>query len=138
MCDYCLRDIPKKYLTASLSWLLVSSRLKRLPFAQRTFFSSCVTFCVTYPKKFIRAPLSWHLVRLPLVQGATFSMRLQLYHGHYLSHYVMEGREKVMRRRDCVRNLDTPLVCARRHRQMTMKCAYSSVELQCSVPWAHG
>ena len=26
------------------------------------------------------------------VQGATFSMRGQLYHGHYLSHYVMEGR----------------------------------------------
>ena len=25
------------------------------------------------------------------VQGATFSMRGQLYHGHYLSHYVMEG-----------------------------------------------
>ena len=23
------------------------------------------------------------------------------------------------------------------HRQMTMKCAYSSVELQCSVPRAH-
>ena len=30
-----------------------------------------------------------------------------------------------MRRRDCVRNLDTPLVCAERHRQMTIKCAYS-------------
>ena len=29
-----------------------------------------------------------------------------------------------MRRRDCVSNLDTQLVCAR---QMTMKCAYSSV-----------
>ena len=29
-----------------------------------------------------------------------------------------------MRRRNCVRNLDTPLVCARRHRQITMKCAY--------------
>ena len=25
-------------------------------------------------------------------QGATFSMRGQLYHGHFLSHYVMEGR----------------------------------------------
>ena len=25
------------------------------------------------------------------VQGATFSMRGQLYHGHYLSHYVMKG-----------------------------------------------
>ena len=41
-----------------------------------------------------------------------------------------------MRRRDSVRNLESPLVCARRHRQMTMKC--TSVELQCSVPWAHG
>ena len=29
-----------------------------------------------------------------------------------------------MRKRDCVSNLDTQLVCAR---QMTMKCAYSSV-----------
>ena len=38
-----------------------------------------------------------------------------------------------MRRRDCVRNLDTSLVFARRYRQMTMKCAYSSVEPQCSV-----
>ena len=28
----------------------------------------------------------------PTVQGATFSMRGQLCHGHYLSHYVMEGR----------------------------------------------
>ena len=37
------------------------------------------------------------------------------------------ARKKVVRRRDCVRNLDTLLVCARRHRQMTMKCAYSSV-----------
>ena len=42
-----------------------------------------------------------------------------------------------MRRRDCVRNLDTPLVCAERHRQMTIKCAYSNVELQCSVLRAH-
>ena len=42
-----------------------------------------------------------------------------------------------MRRRDCVRNLDTPLVCAKRHRQMTIKCAYSNVELQCSVLRAH-
>ena len=48
------------------------------------------------------------------------------------------AKEKVMRRRNCARNLDTPLVCARKHRQMTMKCAYSSVELQCSVPRAHG
>ena len=38
-----------------------------------------------------------------------------------------------MRRRDCARNLDTLLVCARKHRQMTMKCAYSTVELQCSA-----
>ena len=29
-------------------------------------------------------------VRLTVL-GATFSMRRQLYHGHYLSHYVMEG-----------------------------------------------
>ena len=43
-----------------------------------------------------------------------------------------------MRRRNSVRNSESPLVCARRHRQMTMKCAYSSVEFQCSVPWAHG
>ena len=42
-----------------------------------------------------------------------------------------------MRRRDCVRNLDTPLVSAKRHRQMSMKCAYSNVELQCSVLRAH-
>ena len=28
----------------------------------------------------------------PALQGATFGMRGQLYHGHYLSHYVMEGR----------------------------------------------
>ena len=39
-----------------------------------------------------------------------------------------------MLRRDCVRNSDTPLVCARKHRQMTTKCAYSCVELQCSIP----
>ena len=26
------------------------------------------------------------------VQGATLSMRGQPYHGHYLSHYVIEGR----------------------------------------------
>ena len=36
-----------------------------------------------------------------------------------------------MRRYVCVCNLDTPLVCARRHQRVTMKCAYSSVELQC-------
>ena len=42
-----------------------------------------------------------------------------------------------MRRRDCVRNLDILLVCAKRHRQMTIKCAYSNVELQCSVLRAH-
>ena len=48
------------------------------------------------------------------------------------------AREKVMSRCDCVSNLDTPLVCARKHRQMKMKCAYSSVELQCSLPRAHG
>ena len=48
----------------------------------------------------------------PTVEGATFSMHGQPYHGHYLNHYVMEGRgEKVMCRRDCARNLDTPLVC---------------------------
>ena len=28
----------------------------------------------------------------PTVQGTNFSMRRQLYHGHYLSHYVVEGR----------------------------------------------
>ena len=60
------------------------------------------------------------------VQGATLSMR------------DGRAREKVMRRRDCVRNLDTPSVCAKRHRQMTIKCAYSNVELQCSVLRAHG
>ena len=42
-----------------------------------------------------------------------------------------------MRRRDCVRNLDTPSVCAKKHRQMTIKYAYSNVELQCSVLRAH-
>ena len=48
------------------------------------------------------------------IQGATFSMRGQLYHRHYLSHYEMDGRgRKVMRRRDCVHNLDTPLMCAK-------------------------
>ena len=57
-----------------------------------------------------------------------------------LSLPLRNGRamEKVMRRRNSVRNSESPLVCARRHRQMTMKCAYSSVEFQCSVPWAHG
>ena len=30
-----------------------------------------------------------------------------------------------MHRRDCVRNLETLLVCANRHQQMTMKCVYS-------------
>ena len=38
------------------------------------------------PKKFGRATVR------PTVKGATFSMHGQLYHGHYLSHYVMEGR----------------------------------------------
>ena len=42
-----------------------------------------------------------------------------------------------MCRRKCVRNLDTTLVCVKRHRQMTIKCAYSNVELQCSVLRAH-
>ena len=37
-----------------------------------------------------------------------------------------------MRRRDCVRNLDTW-----KHRQTTIKCAYSSVERQCSVYCGH-
>ena len=60
------------------------------------------------------------------VQGATLSMR----NGR--------ARDKVMRRRDCARNLDTTLVCAKRHRQTTIKCAYSNVELQCSVLQAHG
>ena len=65
----------------------------------------------------------------PTVQGATFSMRGQLHCWHYLSHYVLEGLgRKAMRRRDCVRNLDTPSVCANRHRKTTMKYAYSSVE----------
>ena len=43
-----------------------------------------------------------------------------------------------MRRCDCVRNLDTRLVCARKHRQMTMRCPYSSAEPQYSLPRAHG
>ena len=51
---------------------------------------------------------------------------------------IGRAREKVMRRRDCVPNLDTLLVYAKRHRQMTIKCAYSKVELQCSVLRAHG
>ena len=42
-----------------------------------------------------------------------------------------------MRRHDCVRNLDTPSVCAKKHRQMTIKYAYLKVELQCSVLRAH-
>ena len=33
-----------------------------------------------------------------------------------------------MRRRDCVRDQDTTLVCPRRHRQITMKSAYSNAE----------
>ena len=41
-------------------------------------------------------------------------------------------------RRDCVCNLDTPFMCARRHGQMTMKCAYSCVKIWCSVQQAHG
>ena len=40
--------------------------------------------------------------------------------------------------RDCVCNLDTPFMCARKHGQMTMKCAYSCVKLWCSVLQAHG
>ena len=49
----------------------------------------------------------------PTVQDATFGMRGQLHCGHYLNYYVMEGRrEAVMRRPDCVCNLDTPSVCA--------------------------
>ena len=43
-----------------------------------------------------------------------------------------------MRRRDRMRNLDTPLVFAKRHRHMTIECAYSNVELHCSVLRAHG
>ena len=43
-----------------------------------------------------------------------------------------------MCRRDCVRNLDTPSMCAKRHRQTTIKCAYLNVELQCSVLREHG
>ena len=39
-----------------------------------------------------------------------------------------------MHRCDCMRNLDTPSECARRHRRMKMRCAYLSVELQCNVP----
>ena len=39
-----------------------------------------------------------------------------------------------MRRRDCVRNLNTPLECASRHRQTMIK----GVTLQCSVLRAHG
>ena len=38
-----------------------------------------------------------------------------------------------MCRHNWARNLVTPLVCARRHRQMTIKCTYSGVELMCSV-----
>ena len=34
-----------------------------------------------------------------------------------------------MRKRNYVRNLDTPLVCASRHQQMTLKCAYLSADL---------
>ena len=37
-----------------------------------------------------------------------------------------------MRRRDCARNLDITLVCAKRHRQMTIKCARTS---SCSVAY---
>ena len=43
-----------------------------------------------------------------------------------------------MCRHNWVRNLVTPLVCARRHRQMTIKCTYSGVELMCSVLRADG
>ena len=43
-----------------------------------------------------------------------------------------------MCRHNCVRNLVTPLVCARRHRQMTIKCTYSRVELMCNILRAHG
>ena len=60
------------------------------------------------------------------VEGATISMRGQLQRGLYLSYY---GRKKIMRWRDCVRSLDTPLVCARRHHQMTMKGACLRSEL---------
>ena len=69
------------------------------------------------------------------LQGATFSMRGQLV-PQTLFQPFSNGRAKgkVMRKRDCLPNLDTPLVCARRHRQMTMKCAYLGAERQCSVP----
>ena len=38
-----------------------------------------------------------------------------------------------MRRRDCARNLDTPLVCARKHRQIIMKCVYSTSSIDYSI-----
>ena len=34
---------------------------------------------------------TWDRTTDPTMQDATFSMRGQLYHGHYLSHYVMKG-----------------------------------------------
>ena len=40
-------------------------------------------------------------------QGASFSMRGQMYREDYLNG---RAREKVMCRRDCLRNLDTPFV----------------------------
>ena len=67
------------------------------------------------------------------------SMCGQLYRWPYLSHYVMERqKKKVMRKLDFAPNLDNPLVSARRHQQMAMKCAYSSAELKYSVPRARG
>ena len=56
MCDNCLRDIPKKFLRALLSWHLVSSRLKNTSIrAKDIFLHMRVTFCVTYPKHFLES-----------------------------------------------------------------------------------
>ena len=62
MCDYSLRDI-QKYLTASLSWWLVGSRLKTRTTYTQDFFSFICVYCLRdIPKKFLKTSLSCRLV----------------------------------------------------------------------------
>ena len=66
MCDFYLRDIPKKYLTASLSWQFPTK--KNFHSHKGPLFSSCVTIiCVTYPKKYLTASLSCRSYRPPIL-----------------------------------------------------------------------
>ena len=63
MCDYCLRNIPKKFFRASLSCRLVNSRLEIPTTCTQDLFSSWLLFAWhTQNKKFLRASLSCRLV----------------------------------------------------------------------------